>query len=499
MDKLLVEDVGMGIVTNNGASILRETVDHPVADLVADVAITQEEEVGDGTTAVAAVASELLGEAEQLIDQDIHPTTITAGYLAAAERAVEALENIAIDIEIEDTNRLIEIAKTAMTSKATLSMDETIAMLVVEAVRTVADEDSVNLDNVAIEKITGGRVTDSLLMDGVIIDKERADSSFPYRVEDANIVALNKSIEFQELSTEPNIDVSESTDLDRLGETKHSEFTAVIEHLTELGVDAVVCGQNIETLPRAFMSKRGMYAVRRVDDDDLRILARATGSNIVSDPRDVTADDVGHAEVIQESDIDGDRKTNVRGCKGGEAATLVLYGATKDVVDEVHRAVEDAIEVVALTLRHPRILPGGGAAETAVARELREYATKQDTREQLAIEGFGNALDVVPRTLAENAGVNPIDGTVNVRAAQVTDTPTAGLDGETGEVIDTLESGIVEPLSVKHRLIRCAAEVAIAVLRIDGVLPKRDEFEDENETANKGMPSGMGSPGTGER
>lgn len=485
MDKLLVDNTGMGIVTNNGASILREMVDHPVADLVVDVAISQEDEVSDGTTTAATIAAELLGEAEELIDQDIHPTTIAAGYLAATERAVKVLENEAIEIDATDTDRLVEVAKTAMAGKS-INAEANIPELVVKAAQIVGTENGVDQNDVKIEKITGGRVTSSIVTDGVVLGKERADPSSPYRVEDADIAVINKPVESRELDGESNINISSATEYDNLMKSERSEAVALVDHLTNLGVDAVICSEDIKELPRALMAEQGIYMARRVDDEELRILSKATEANIISNPREMTADDLGHADVVEESDIGGDRKTSIEGGAGGEAAMLVLCGSTKDVVDELHRAVTDALSVVALALREPRVIPGGGAAETAITLDLRNYATQHDTREQLAIDAFADALEVIPRTLAENAGISPVDGVVNVQAAQSTGTSTAGIDGETGDVVDALEAGIVEPLSVKSRSIEAVTEAVVAILRIDDVLPRPDGFDEKEAPGEMG-------------
>lgn len=494
MDKLLVDDTGMGIVTNNGASILREMVDHPVGDLVTDVAVKQEDDVHDGTTTAAVVAGALLGEADELIDRDVHPTNIATGYLAAVERGVDVLERNAVAIDPTDTDRLIDIANTAMAGKS-VNADAEIPALVVEALRTVATEEGADEDYVTVEKITGGQVADSHLTDGVIVDKDRADAATPYRIEDATIAVIDKPVEVRELEGESTVHVTTPSDVDRLYEGERAEATALVDHLEDLGVDVVVCGENVDDLPRSVMADRGIYTTRRVDDDELRFLARAVGANVVSAPREASAADLGHADVVEESDIGGERKTNVRGCATDATATLVLYGSTNDVVDEVHRAVEDALAVVGVALTEPEVVPGGGAAETAVALDLRDFAPSHDTREQLAIDAFADALETIPRTLAENAGINPVDGLVDVRAAQSTGTSTAGIDGETGAVVDALDAGIVEPLSVKTRSLEAAAEAAVGILLIDGALPRKSD--DELEAGGEGMPGGMGGPGMG--
>ena len=497
MDKLLVDRTGDGIVTNNGASILREMVEHPVGNIISDLAVSHEEGVRDGTTTTAILTGELLGQADTLIDDDIHPTTLANGYLEAAGHAVELVEDRAIEIDASDADRLVEIATTSMAGKGTITEGTDVPALVVEAVQRVATDEGVDLDNVRVEKVDGPQVGDSTLMEGVVVDKERADASFSYRVEDATIAIVDKDIELRELGKEGDVGISSPADVTRIRDDQRSEAVAIVDHLAELDVDAVVCGQNIAEIPRGLMAERGMYATRRVHDDDLAILAEATGANVVAEARELDEADLGHAGFVEETDIGGERKTLVDDCASDTTATLVLYGSTKGVVDELHRAVKDALSVVAAAVDKARVVPGGGAVETAAALELREFATQYDTREQIAIEAFADAIDAIPRTLAENADINPIDGVVNVRAEQSTGTQTAGLDGETGDVVDVVEAGIVEPLSVKTRAFETAAEAAIAILRIDGMLPRRESAGTDEEMAGEEPAGGMGAGGMG--
>lgn len=478
MDKLLVDTSGMGIVTNNGASILRETVDHPVADIIANVAVSQENEVSDGTTTAATIAAELLGEADELINKDVHPTTIVNGYLAAARHSIEKMEEDAVDINATDTDCLTQIAKTAMSGKS-IRADADIPELVVEAAQTVATDDGVNIDDVRIEKIKGAQVVDSFLTGDVQVGKERADPSSPYRVRNADLAVINKPVETRELKNDSEVNIFSTDDLDGLREDERSGAIAIAKHLNELGVDAVIGGEDIEKVTRSFLADKGIYVVRRADDEDVKAVAKAVDANIVSDPRDMTTDDLGNADVVEEIDVDGERKTSIRGPQTDRIMTLFLYGSTKDVVDEVERAVEDSLSAVTLTLDESQILPAGGATETAASLELRKWAAQHETREQLAIQAFARALEVVPRTLAENAGINPVDGVVDIRAAQSTDTPMAGLDGTTGEVVDAIAAGIVEPTPVKFHAIQAATEAAVAILRIDDALPKREEVSND--------------------
>ncbi|MFA9517904.1 thermosome subunit alpha [Halopenitus sp. H-Gu1] len=492
LDKLLVDDDGMGIVTNNGASILREMVDHPIGDIIADLSVSHEDGVRDGTTTTAVLAGRLLGEAETLIERDIHPTTIARGYRAAAERAGEILDEHATVIEPSDTERLTSLAATSMSGKGTMKED-VVPSLVVEAVQRVRTDGDVDRDAIRIEKITGAPVDNSVMMDGVILDQERADSVTPYRVEDATIAVFDKDIEPRESGLELDVDVTTPSDVARIQENQRAEIVSIVDHLDDLGVDAVIGGENIAEELRERLAKRGMYVVRRVHDDEIAHLAKATGANVKGTVRELSADDLGYAEIVEETDLGGELQTRVQGCATETTATLVLYGSTRDVVDELHRAVKDAISVVSCAIDEPKIIPGGGAPETAIALRLHQYAKEFDSREQLAIEAYANALEVVPSTLAENAGVDPILGLVNLRAVQSNGDTLAGIDGETGEIIDPVEAGIIEPFSVKLRSITTAPQVAETILRIDDFLPMSFEIDEDKLPAN-GPAGGMGAP-----
>jgi chaperonin GroEL (HSP60 family) len=499
MDKLLVDDNGMGIVTNNGASILREMVEHPIGDIIADLSVSHEDGVRDGTTTTAVLTGQLLWEADSLIEQDVHPTTIARGYRRATERACEVLEENAVEIDPSDTAQLAGVAETAMAGKGTLTEDA-VQSLVVDAVqRAATDDGAVDLDAIRIEKVRGAPADESVLSDGVIINKERSDASAPYRVEDARIVVFNKNIELRELVPDSIVDVSTPDDVTRIVENQRAELVEAVDRLEELGVNAVIGGEDIAEELRALMVERGMYVARRAADEEINHLVRATGANPLAELENVDEDDLGRAGAVEETDLGGDRRTLVEDPVEENTATFVLYGWTRDVVDELKRTVDDALTVVAEVVRDGTVLPGGGATETALALDLRDYATEFDTREQLAIEAFADALEVVPRTLAENAGINPIDGVVDVRAAQSSGNPTAGIDGETGEVVDALEAGIVEPHSVKERSVVTAREAAEVILRLDGLLPKRnatmDDLDEEDMPGQAGRGGGGGMGG----
>lgn len=475
MDKLLVDSGGMGIVTNNGASILRESIDHPVGDLIADIATTQEDEVGDGTTTTAIIAGQLLAEAETLLEQGVHPATITRGYTTASELALGVLEDRTISVDPQDEELLMNVARTAMTGRGAEDVGDLLASLVVEATRSVADDRGVDDENIQVIKITGGRIQDSHFLDGVVLEKDRIHPEMPLAVEDATVLLVDPNIEVSALDVENEATITEPDGFRQLVDREQAEMEALVEGLVDRGIDVVICKQHIGDLARKIMAREGIYAAQYVEEEELKRVARATGAAIVSDPRDVDPDDLGTAGQVTETDLDGELKTVVEDGGAAKAVSLLLRGASMNVLDELDRALEDGIAATAAVLEEGRVLPGGGAAETEVALALREAAPTTGTREALAIEAFAEAIEAIPRTLAENAGASSIDGLVEMKAAHDGGATNAGVDDLTGEPVDMLEAGILEPLVVKRRAIQHATDAAVTVLRVDDILATSGE------------------------
>ena len=498
MDKMLVDSTGNVVVTNDGVTILGEMdIEHPAANMIVEVAETQEEEVGDGTTTSVVIAGELLSKAEDLLEQDIHATILAQGYRQAAARAKEILREIAIDVDADDTDKLESIAATAMTGKGAEASKDQLAELTVESVRAVADDDDIDTDNIKIEKVVGGSVDESELVEGVLVGKERVHDNMPYFAEDADIALLDTPIEVKETEIDAEVNVTDPDQLEQFLEQEEQQLREMVDRLADVGADVVFCQKGIDDMAQHYLAEEGIIAVRRAKKSDMKALARSTGGRVVSNIDDVTEGDLGFAGSVAQKDIAGDEKIFVEDVDEARAVTLILRGGTEHVVDEVERAVEDSLGVVRTTLEKGRVLPGGGAPETALALGLRDYADSVGGREQLAVEAFADAVDVIPRTLAENAGLDPIDSLVDLRSQHADDDATFGLDAYTGDVIDMENDGVVEPLRVKTQAIESATEAAVMILRIDDVIAAGDlkgggSDDDEGDDAPGGPGGGMG-------
>ena len=468
MDKMLVDGLGDIVVTNDGVTILKEMdIEHPAAKMLVEVAKTQEDEVGDGTTTAVIIAGELLKKSESLLDQDIHPTIIAMGYRQAAEKAQEILDDIAIDSVDEET--LIKVAMTAMTGKGTEAAREPLAKLIVDAVQKVAEDGAVDTDNIKIEKKAGAVVEDSTLVEGVIVDKERVHPGMPSEVKDAKIALVNSPLEVKETEVDAEIRITDPAQMQAFIEQEEKMVKDMVDKVAESGANVLFAQKGIDDLAQHYLSKAGILAVRRVKKSDIEKLARATGANVVTNLEDLTADDLGEAGIVEERKVSGEEMIFVEECSVAKSVTLFVRGSTKHIVDEIVRAIEDAIGVVAATVEDDKVVAGGGAPEIAMAKKLKDYADSISGREQLAVNAFAEALEIVPKTLAENAGLDSIDSLVDLRAAHE-NSAVMGLDVFTGKVADMKEAGVIEPKRVKKQAIQSASEAAEMILRIDDVI-----------------------------
>lgn len=468
MDKMLVDGLGDIVVTNDGVTILKEMdIEHPAAKMLVEVAKTQEDEVGDGTTTAVIIAGELLKKSESLLDQDIHPTIIAMGYRQAAEKAQEILDDIAIDSVDEET--LIKVAMTAMTGKGTEAAREPLAKLIVDAVQKVAEDGAVDTDNIKIEKKDGAVVEDSTLVEGVIVDKERVHPGMPSEVKDAKIALVNSPLEVKETEVDAEIRITDPAQMQAFIEQEEKMVKDMVDKVAESGANVLFAQKGIDDLAQHYLSKAGILAVRRVKKSDIEKLARATGANVVTNLEDLTADDLGEAGIVEERKVSGEEMIFVEECSVAKSVTLFVRGSTKHIVDEIVRAIEDAIGVVAATVEDDKVVAGGGAPEIAIAKKLKDYADSISGREQLAVNAFAEALEIVPKTLAENAGLDSIDSLVDLRAAHE-NSAVMGLDVFTGKVADMKEAGVIEPKRVKKQAIQSASEAAEMILRIDDVI-----------------------------
>ena len=485
MDKMLVDSLGDIVISNDGATILDEMdIQHPAAKMMVEVAKTQDKEAGDGTTTAVVIAGELLRKAEELLDQNIHPSIIVKGYTMAAEKAQEILDSIARDVDVNDKETLLKAAVTAMTGKAAEEEREYLAKLAVEAVEQVAEKVSdkyhVDIDNIKLEKKEGGSVRDTQLIKGVVIDKERVHPGMPKRVENAKIALINDAIEVKETETDAEIRITSPEQLQAFLEQEERMLKEIVDKIVATGANVVFCQKGIDDLAQHYLAKAGILAVRRVKKSDMEKLAKATGAKIVTNIRDLTPDDLGYAEAVEERKVAGENMIFVEGCKNPKAVTILIRGGTEHVVDEVERAMEDAIKVVKDIVEDGKIVAGGGASEIELSVKLDEYAKEVGGKEQLAIEAFAEALKVIPRTLAENAGLDPIETLVKVIAAHKEKGPTIGVDVFAGEPADMLERGVIEPARVKKQAIKSASEAAVMILRIDDVIAA-SKLEKEKE------------------
>ncbi|HKJ60171.1 MAG TPA: thermosome subunit alpha [Halobacteriales archaeon] len=471
MDKMLVDPNGYVVVTNDGLSILWEmNLSHPVADMLIEVAETQDETVGDGTTTAVLVAGALLAEAESLLEQGVHATTIAGGYKRAVDHAVEVLEELSVGVDATDTGRLVDVARTAMTGKGAQSGMADLAALVVDAVQAVDDGRTIDLDLVSLEPVVGGRVAESWLFEGVIVDKEPVDANMPYGVEDASVVVYGGALTVQEADVDSEVTLSTPDQVRDLVETEQAQLREQVRALTGVGADVLFVDGDVDDFAQHLLADAEILAVRQVGGDDQRAVARSTGAAIVSSLSNLDEDAVGAADSVVQKNLGGDPMLFVENGSDSEAVTVLVRGGTEHVTDEVERTLEDALGAVRTTIETRRVLPGGGASEVAIAASLRRRADSVAGREQLAIEAFADAMETIPVALAENAGLSSIDTVVELRREHDSGDAACGLDVTTGEIRDMLEQHVVEPVESKRQAIEAAAEVAVEILRIDDVI-----------------------------
>ena len=475
MDKMLVDNLGDIVITNDGVTILEEMqIEHPAAKMLVEVAKTQNEEVGDGTTTATILAGELLKKAEGLLDQNIHATVITRGYKFARERALKILEDISEVIKPEDTDTLVKIAITAMTGKSTERASEHLAKLAVDAVRTVMEKVDnkieIDKDNIKLEKKQGGSSEDTELIKGIIIDKDVVHPGMPKHVKNARIALIDNSLEIEKTETEAQIQITSPEQLQTFMEQEEKILKGMVEKVAASECNVMFCQKGIDDIAQHYLAKKGILVARRVKASDMEKLSRATGGKIISNLSDLNKDDLGFAGAVEEKKIGGEEMIFVKECKNPKAVSLLIRGGTEHVVDEVERAVEDAIGSITSALEVGRVVAGGGAPEEAVAKGLRESAQSYSGREQLAILAFAEAMEVIPRTLAENGGLDPIDILVGIRSAHEEGKYTYGVDVYTGKIVDMKLKGVIEPLKIKTQAIKSAAEAAEMILRIDDII-----------------------------
>ncbi|AKB56338.1 MULTISPECIES: thermosome subunit beta [Methanosarcina] len=476
MDKMLVDSMGDVVITNDGATILKEMdIEHPGAKMIVEVAKTQDAEVGDGTTTAAVLAGEFLTKAEDLLESGVHPTVIASGYRLAADQATKIIDTITVSASPEDTETLEKIAATAITGKGAEAQKEHLSKLAVKAVKSVAEisEDgkiTVDIEDIKVEKRPGGSIKDSEIVDGVIVDKERVHPAMPEVVENAKILLLSVPIELKKTETKAEIKITNPDQMQLFLDQEEAMLKEIVDKVIKTGANVVFCQKGIDDLAQYYLTKAGIFGMRRVKKSDMDKLSRATGAKIITSLDEIEESDLGHAGLVEEKDVTGSRMTFVTGCKDSKATSILLRGGTEHVVEGIERALEDALRVVGVALEDQKIVVGGGSPEIELSLRLKEYAATLKGREQLAVTKFAESLEIIPSTLAENAGLDPIDMLVEMRSQHEKGNKRAGLNVYTGKIEDMFENNVVEPLRIKTQAINAATEAAIMVLRIDDVI-----------------------------
>lgn len=478
MDKMLVDSLGDVVITNDGVTIMKEIeVEHPAAKMIVEVAKTQDTEVGDGTTTAVMLAGELLKQAQTLLDQNVHPTVISSGYRMASEKAKEVLDRIATKISEKDEDILLKIAKTALGSKSASMSKDLLAKISVNAVKKIVENIDgkiiADLNNVQVIKKQGGSIDDTQIIEGVIVDKEKAHPDMPQVVKKAKIALLNAALEIKKPEIDTNIQIRDPTMIHSFLQEEEKMLREMVDKVAATGANVVISQKGIDDMAQHFLAKKGIYAARRVKKSDMEKLEKATGAKIVMNLDDLTPNDLGYAEKVEEVKIGDDHLTFVTGCKNPKAVSILVRGGTEHVVDEIERSLQDALHVVAKAIEDGKIVVGAGAAATEIALALREYASTVGGREQLAIEKFADAMEIVPRTLSENAGLDPIDLIIDLRKAHKEGKKTYGVDVFSGQVADMWEQGVLEPIRVGQQAIDSATEAAVMILRIDDVVASK--------------------------
>ena len=495
MDKMLVDSLGDIVITNDGATILKEMdIEHPAAKMIVEVAKTQDDEVGDGTTTAAVLAGEFLKNAEELLEQNVHPTVIASGYRLASIKAKEILQTLAKPVTVEDKELLLKIAATAITGKGAEAHKDVFSNLAVNAVLAVVDKENgkytVDVEDVKVEKKVGGSIEASELIEGMVIDKERVHTNMPKKVKDAKILLLNEALEIKKTEVDAEISIKSPDQLQLFLDQEEQMIHDMVNKVIDSGANVVFVQKGIDDIAQHYLAKAGVYAARRVKKSDMDKLARATGAKVLTSLKGISESDLGKAGNVEEKKIGDEAMTYVTECHNPKAVSIILRGGTEHVVDEAERALHDALRVVGVAIEDEKLVAGGGSPEVELALRLREYSGTLTGREQLAVSKFAEALEVIPRTLAENAGLDPIDMLVEMRSQHEKGKKTAGLNVFTGKVVDMWKEGVVEPLRVKTQAIDSATEAATMILRIDDVLSSKSA--PGGGMPPGGMPGGMG-------
>jgi thermosome len=503
MDKMLVDSFGDVTITSDGRTILDEMdIQHPAAKMMLEVAKTQDNEAGDGTTTAVIISGELLNKAQELVERNVHPTIIIDGYKKASEKALEVLETIAIKIDAQSTDYPKKVAMTSMASKLVADHREYLADIAVKAMLAVAEKEDdkykVDVDDVKVEKKPGESVRDTKLIQGIVLDKEVSHSGMPKRVERAKIALLDCPLEIEKTEFDAKINIESPEQMEGFLKQEEDMLHDMVNKITKSGANVVLCEKGIDDMAQHFLARKGILAVRRNKKSDMEKLAKATGGKIVTNLDSITSEDLGYAALVEERKIGDDKMTFIEGCKHPKAVTILIRGGTQRIVDEAERSVHDALCVVRDVIEEPKIVAGGGAPELEVSRMLKKYAETLPGREQLAVRAFAEALEAVPVTLTENAGLDPIDILSDLRSRHEKSETWAGIEVNNGKTQDMTKAGVYEPLAVKKQIIKSSTEASTMILKIDDVIAAGKMKTPPTPPGGMGGPGGGGYPGMGE-
>ena len=490
LDKMLVDSLGDVTITNDGATILKEIdVQHPAAKMMVEISKTVDNEVGDGTTSSVVFGGALLGKAEDLLKKDVHASTIIDGYQAAAEKTLEIYSELSKKIQPDDKESLLKIATTSMQSKLISEDSDILSKIVVDSILSIitkkGEEYSVDLENIKVEKKSGGSIHDTQVVKGIVLDKEIVHSGMPTKIEKARIALVNSALEIEKTEMSSEIRITDPTQMQMFLEEENRMLKTMVDKLHDVGANVLICQKGIDDIAQHYLSKHGIMAVRRVKESDMIKLAKATGGRVISNLDDLSEKDLGAADLANQRKVESDKWVFIEGCKHPQSVTLLIRGGSQRVIDEVDRSIHDALMVVKDVIEKPEIVAGGGAPEAFAASQLKDWADNFDGREQLAIKKYAEALETIPLTIAENAGMDPIDTMANLRAKQNQGRKWTGIDARNTKIADMLSIDVVEPIAVKEQIVKSATEAACMILRIDDVI------------ATSGAPGGGGMPPMG--
>lgn len=488
MDKMIVDSLGEVIVTNDGVTILKEMqIEHPAAKMIVEIAKTQEQEVGDGTTTAVILAGELLKQAEELLDENIHPTIIVKGYRLASEKALEVINSISSEIDFKSKELIANIASTAMTGKGAESSKVHLSDMISSSVLDVIKDGKFDKDDIRIEVKSGESVDKSALIKGIVIDKEKVHPNMPKKIENAKIALINCALEVKSTENDAKININDPMQLNAFLEQEEKMIKDMTDKIISTGANVLISQKGIDDMAQYFLAKKGIYAIRRVRETDLKQLSKATGANIVSKINDLTSEDLGFAGNVQEKYISDEYMTFVQNCKNPKAVTLFVRGSTEHVVNEIKRAIEDALGDIESVIKTKRVVYGAGSCEIELSKKLRKYAQSLSGKEQLAVTSFANALEIIPKTLAENSGLDSIDILTSLKSEHDKGNLTYGVDVFSGKIVDSKLMNIIEPITIKTQAIISATEVAAMILRIDDVIIGSKNSNNSNVMPPQGM------------